>query len=249
METTLEMEAKQRKKNLARGTLLKNARLSFGKDHDEWAALVGISKAMVYKIESGEGFSLDNAKKLCSITGLDLTQILWGDTEGHSESAELGNKLHSPIKLDPDGSKYYQSDIIIFMPYLPIKFHASFVENCNNLEHLELETIRVFVDREYKNGIVIEINGDSMSPELIHESRVIAIPVAVENWFYMNPGIYAVSYGNKLVVKTVKENNLKREGFLRLYSDNAFYGYEDALANEIHCIYQCVEVVRKRLIR
>lgn len=116
---------------------------------------------------------------------------------------------------------------LIEVPFVPIKFYASFVETyTEGFRKMDMETYRVrnASIRSNKPVVVIEISGNSMTPQLSNGAKVLAEQVDQSNWEYQSGGIYAVMYRDFFVIKRIRDNELMTKKYLTLHSDNPLGG-------------------------
>lgn len=100
-----------------------------------------------------------------------------------------------------------------------------------------------------KKHLIIEVQGDSMEPEIKSGALVLAELISPSDIEYESGGVYAVLYGNgRFVIKRIKTNDITTQGHLTLWSDNDLYGHITLRAHDIHCMWKITmkvaEVVR-----
>lgn len=135
------------------------------------------------------------------------------------------------------------------IPFVPVQARASFIESFgNDCVGCEQMTIYRVPGVIYDNGMIFEVNGDSMEPTLISGERVYAEYVAPGNWAYMH-GIVVICFDNYIVVKRIRDNKLM-QGELTLFSDNEVGGSITLKLdkNTIHQIYKVKYAVYKPLM-
>jgi transcriptional regulator with XRE-family HTH domain len=155
------------------------------------------------------------------------------------EGAVLTDDTLSNAFLSPETS-------YVEVPYVPIKFHASFVESyTDSYRFQDLETFRISKDlvKNLREPVIIEISGNSMSPQLVPGARVLAVPVDTGDWIYLSGGVFAVIYRDFFVVKRIRENDLLTKRYLTLHSDNPMGGSVTVPANEIRGIWRVANIV------
>ncbi|MBU1820568.1 MAG: LexA family transcriptional regulator [Bacteroidetes bacterium] len=132
------------------------------------------------------------------------------------------------------------------VPFVPVKFHASFVESyTDSYRFQDLDTFRVNKDLvgNLRNPVILEVSGNSMSPQLVHGARVLATPVDTGDWIYLSGGVFAVIYRDFFVVKRIRENDLLTKHYLTLHSDNPIGGSVTVPSNEIRGIWRVANIV------
>jgi len=132
------------------------------------------------------------------------------------------------------------------LPFVPTRFYASFVETyTEGLSLGQLERYRVPEDLigNLKNAVVIEISGNSMSPQLANGARVLAVHIDPIDWEYQSGSIYAVIYRDYFVVKRIRDNELLTKKRLTLHSDNPLGGSVTIPLKDIRGIWKVVRVV------
>ncbi|MBD2703634.1 LexA family transcriptional regulator [Spirosoma sp. BT702] len=132
------------------------------------------------------------------------------------------------------------------VPFVPVKFYASFVESYADGSYgadTEMFRVRKAVMKGHKQAVVLEISGNSMSPQLAHGAKVLAVPVSETNWEYQSGGVYAVMYRDYFVVKRIIDNELLTRKYLTLHSDNPNGGNVTVSLKDIRGIWKIVSIV------
>ncbi|RRA98784.1 LexA family transcriptional regulator [Larkinella rosea] len=132
------------------------------------------------------------------------------------------------------------------LPFVPTRFYASFIETyIEGISMAQMETYRVPVHMvgSHKEPVVIEVSGNSMTPQLANGAKVLAILVDPNNWEYQSGGIYAVIYRDFFVVKRIKDNELLTKQRLTLHSDNPNGGSVTVPLKDIRGIWKIVRVI------
>lgn len=145
-----------------------------------------------------------------------------------------------------NGQLVLADDDIIELPFVPIKFYASFIENITEgVQPHAMETYRVRkpVERMPRQPVVIEISGNSMSPQLVNGAKVMAVEVDSTDWEYQSGGVYAVIYRDYFVVKRIKENELLTRKVLTLHSDHPNGGTVTVALGDLRGIWKVVSIV------
>lgn len=157
--------------------------------------------------------------------------------------------IHPVLADGTDGgnSKFTVSDEnLIEVPFVPIKFYASFVETyTEGFRKMDMDTYRVRSSsvRSNKPAVVIEISGNSMTPQLGNGAKVLAEQVDQSNWEYQSGGIYAVMYRDYFVVKRIRDNELMTKKYLTLHSDNPLGGSVTVSQKDLRGIWKIVSIV------
>ncbi|WP_026308628.1 S24 family peptidase [Spirosoma spitsbergense] len=117
---------------------------------------------------------------------------------------------------------------VMVLPFVPLRARAG-ISTARYWEHppettralrsslLELEA-DLFLPK--KNWWIIEVDGDSMEPQLVSRSRVLAYYVGKEQVADLKPGVWAIQYDDDFVIKRIRGNSLEADKGLLLYSDN-----------------------------
>lgn len=137
-------------------------------------------------------------------------------------------------------------DDTIEVPFVPVRFYATFVESYadgSGTADAEPFRVRKSVTKGYKNAVILEISGNSMSPQLAHGAKVLAIPVSESDWEYQSGGVYAVMYRDYFVVKRVRDNELLTRKLLTLHSDNPNGGNVTVPLQDIRGMWKIVTIV------
>ncbi|TAE33914.1 MAG: LexA family transcriptional regulator [Cytophagales bacterium] len=149
----------------------------------------------------------------------------------------LSDTRKTPVLPDPD---------VVEIPFVPVRFYASFIESLgDSIQARDLETFGVgkSLARNHPNAVVIEISGNSMSPQLVSGAKVMAVPVDDGNWVYQSGGVFAVMYRDYLVIKRIRENNLLTQQHLTLYSDHPNGGSVTVHASDLRGLWKVVRIV------
>ena len=148
---------------------------------------------------------------------------------------------------DSSNSKFVVTDEnLIEVPFVPIKFYASFVETyTEGFRKMDMDTYRVRSSsvRSNKPAVVIEISGNSMTPQLGNGAKVLAEQVDQSNWEYQSGGIYAVMYRDYFVVKRIRDNELMTKKYLTLHSDNPLGGSVTVGHKDLRGIWKIISIV------
>ena len=154
-----------------------------------------------------------------------------------------------PVLNPPEGNAQLMAvsdDDTIEVPFVPVKFYATFVESYSDTirsTDTEMFRVRKPLARGHKNPVVLEISGSSMSPQLTHGAKVLAVPVSENNWEYQSGGVYAVMYRDYFVVKRIRDNELLTRQYLTLHSDNPNGGNVTVPLRDIRGLWKIVAIV------
>ncbi|AQG82607.1 LexA family transcriptional regulator [Spirosoma montaniterrae] len=132
------------------------------------------------------------------------------------------------------------------VPFVPVRFYATFVESYadrSSMADAELFRVRKPVAKGHKQAVVLEISGNSMSPQLAHGAKVLAVPVSESDWEYQSGGVYAVMYRDYFVVKRIRDNELITRKYLTLHSDNPNGGNVTVPLHDIRGMWKIVTIV------
>lgn len=153
-----------------------------------------------------------------------------------------------PVLNSPEANAHLTltEDETLEVPFVPVKFYATFVESYSDHQTAtDTDTFRVRrpLVKNHKNPVVLEISGNSMSPQLAHGAKVLAIPVSENNWEYQSGGVYAVMYRDYFVVKRIRDNELLTRKYLTLHSDNPNGGNVTVPLQDIRGLWKIVAIV------
>lgn len=150
------------------------------------------------------------------------------------------------LKTEQSATAAFSDEHFVEVPFVPIKFHATFTDTFTEGVRLEdMDTYRVSKElvQNLKEPVIIEISGNSMSPQLLNGAKVLAVQVNPGNWIYQSGGVYAVIYRDFFVVKRIKENELMTRQYLTLHSDNPLGGSMTVPGTEIRGIWKVASIV------
>ena len=153
-----------------------------------------------------------------------------------------------PVLNSPEANAIMMNsdDDTLEVPFVPVRFYATFVESyAEGMGSTEAESFRVRkpVTKGHKNAVVLEISGNSMSPQLAHGAKVLAVPVNQSDWEYQSGGVYAVMYRDYFVVKRIRDNELLTRKYLTLHSDNPNGGNVTVPLQDIRGLWKIVAIV------
>lgn len=136
------------------------------------------------------------------------------------------------------------------VPFLPARAMATFAETyLNDFDYTQLSSIEYISDvPPTKGAIAIEVEGDSMAEQLHPGSIILCVPVNQDDLKYLNSGVYTIIYGNHLVVKRIKNNDLLQSGTLTLHSDNPKHGSVTIMGEDIRHVWK-VDQILKGVVR
>lgn len=147
---------------------------------------------------------------------------------------------------EPNAVVMQSDDDTVEVPFVPVRFYATFVESyADGNGTLDTEPFRVRkpVLKGHKNAVILEISGNSMSPQLAHGAKVLAVPVSESDWEYQSGGVYAVMYRDYFVVKRIRDNELITRRYLTLHSDNPNGGNVTVPLQDIRGLWKIVTIV------
>jgi phage repressor protein C with HTH and peptisase S24 domain len=193
--------------------------------------------------------SVEVAANLAKQFGMNLTYLLRGEGELFQQSEknnQIVEKINSTVipvgPIEPAGYAYLR--------FVPIVARATFAEMGDTPRVDEFDTIAVPIQpnddlRTLDKCWVFEVNGDSMEETLHHGQRIVAAPVNEGDWEYQSDRVFVVSYAGYLVVKRIKTNDLRKHGYLELWSDNEKKGgMKVAQRREIKGIWKVLRLDR-----
>lgn len=185
---------------------------------------------LINKIKTGlQSAPADIVADLALRYGLNLNYIYLG-----TEPMFTGQQMSQP--------QYGQTYDV---PFLSLRAWASFPDQYLDDEMPTVtERLTLLLDEAPKPGsMAVEVQGDSMADQLKEGTRVLVSPVERGDWPYLNAGVFVVLLPNKLVIKRIKENTLRRQGTVVLHSDNPKSGSLEVTAEDLRQIWQVDRVV------
>lgn len=195
--------------------------------------------------------------------GLDKTYILMGNisnTNGDQTILTVSNNSTvsgSNNKCGQAGKKTtarrmraYIREELVDVPFVPQDATASFVENFGDMQNLKSDTYGVMQEEgeDLQNGqyVVFQVTGESMTPSIPDEAKVLAVLIPEEKWEEAN-GVVFVLYGKMLTIKRVLKNSLYLNNIITLKADNPVYGQVDIERSEIRGIWQAERIVSQKI--
>lgn len=123
--------------------------------------------------------------------------------------------------------------------YLPVITHNSLTD----MQETYPVLLRDRLSSDLSDCVVVKATDNSMLPRIVPGTVLLAKPVPVVDWSYLNSSLVVVSYRNVLVIRRVKENDLITTGRLTLYSDSESGGYVHIKRDDINSIWRVIEIV------
>jgi len=164
-------------------------------------------------------------------------------------SADFVLRGTRPIVKNGSNGKVLDLDVTyVEVPFVPIKFHASFVETyTDGFRYQDLESYRVpsttLEGYRHREPVIIEISGNSMVPQLPDGAKVLAVTVDKGDWVYQSGGVFAVVYRDFFVVKRIRDNELLTKKQLTLHSDNPNGGSVTVKSNDLRGMWRVMNIV------
>lgn len=111
--------------------------------------------------------------------------------------------------------------------------------------HQETYTLPIFEDRteSYSSAVVVRLTDNSMLPKYPVGMRLLAKPVAMTEWEYLNSKLVMVLYRTTLVVRRVKENELISKNYLTLYADSEEAGFVLIRREDLKSIWEIIDIL------
>lgn len=205
----------------------------------------GITKAEVYKYLglSQEGFK----KKI----------------ENDTFTANEINALATFFDIDPgyffahtnasssNASFYSEKSKKVKVPVIPLSFYGTFVHNDDTegwrLDELLFTTITIErkANIKYELAVVIQVEGNSMEPNIRDGAKILCTWVSDGRWQYLQ-GVHAISLKDGMLL--VKRVSASGDGFLILKSDNPNYGEIKIQLADIQAVWKAERKVDEEII-
>jgi len=183
-----------------------------------------------------------NSKQLRHSTKSKIAKALEVREEAIFYQPITSRSLRSIDKVYEDDNSEW-----VYLPFIPVKARATFDYErfWDEPEEYGKYPVRVSVlkpDYIKRRGVVIEVDGDSMEPELRSGHKLTAYEIDPGDWPFTS-GVVAVRFRNEFVIKRIRENRLRETGHLTLTSDNPSGGTFSIPASEIQVMWKLDEFV------
>lgn len=138
----------------------------------------------------------------------------------------IKNKINIDWLLDGNSDNFL-NDNIISLPYYPEEYMSAGGGAYPSLVKSEplsisVEFIKTVLGIDiYKGMFVMNVSGDSMEPSLRDRSLIVVNPIVNDTHIIKDGAVYAVQFGNMMLVKRVSYNPASKE--FTLISDNPKY--------------------------
>lgn len=222
------------------GERIRSLREANGLEREQLARAAEVSYDTILRYEEGKTTPKgDKLERLAIALGSSTAFIRTGQ----------GQPLPKPTSTARAVPRHVSSGMIE-VPFVPIKARATFAEffDDTNRDDTMIMVPREEVEVPFLEATrCFEVNGDSMEPRLRSGWKVLGRQVPPEDWRYIGGGqVYVVLYRNTLVVKTIRDNNLPVEGFVRLHSENPSGGSVDVAQEDLRAIWLVYSVLPHR---
>ncbi|MBC6606959.1 LexA family transcriptional regulator [Hymenobacter sp. BT188] len=213
-----------------------------------------ISAASISSYEADDSIKIKRPllQKLAELYKSNTTYIETGTQPQPNVAFATGNK---PYIGEPKDVRFRHPSTLeefLNLPAVPVRARTLFMEMAGSgSDYSDLEIMRAYNPSSelHKVGsIAIEVDGDSMEPQLRSGMWVAAYPIDPSDFKYVSSGVYVVDFGSSLVIKRIKDNDLLTDGTLTLHSDNERAGKVTIKSNDLRRLWRVVDVIRARVI-
>jgi len=222
------------------GMLIKSLRTNANLTQTALGEKLGVGKAAISSYEKGKSHPSDSVlERLAKEFDLSI-DTLRDELTGSPVSGDAFLISHPKDNVKPVSVRVYRR--------LPLSARATFAESfAQDHDFRSWERASVVPDPndpDVEHGMVVDVNGDSMDPQLRSGMRVLVEEVPeIDGWKMARPGVYVVVYRNHIVIKRIKENTLARTGEVWLHSDNPDGGRELVRIDDLRSMWRVVRVV------
>ncbi|SNR52812.1 Phage repressor protein C, contains Cro/C1-type HTH and peptisase s24 domains [Hymenobacter mucosus] len=226
------------------GERLRIVRQVRGLTQQQMADLLGVKRPTVTQLEASRHQPSQDVLEAI-VRELDISRNwLWFGI-GPMEEATPG--LNGNARLaHPLDEEDYEDWIHITVPA-----RAGFGDLFDTGGVAQFDTIRIYSPSPELRGRktwVIDVDGDSMEPQLRSGMQVAAILLPLEDCKYAVSGVYAVVFGSQFAIKRIKDNDLLTKGYLVLHSDNENAGSLTVAGEDIRYMWRVLEIIRGKVL-
>lgn len=224
----------------ALGMLIKNLRQNANLTQTALGEKLGVGKAAISSYEKGKSHPSDTVlERLAKEFDLSI-DTLRDELTGKSVGGDAF------LISSPKGAP--KAVAVRVYRRLPLSaratFASSFAEDHDFTFWEKASVVPDANDPDAERGMVVDVNGDSMDPQLRSGMRVLVEEVPeVDGWKLARPGVYMVVYRNHIVIKRIKENTLAANGDVWLHSDNPDGGRELVRFDDLRSMWRVIRVV------
>lgn len=221
------------------------------------------SQSSLTAIRNGvQGVSRKVIDACADLYGLDKVYILLGDeairVSNNSGNQMVVNALGATVTNSNNKNteqaakpvKLYLRENLVNVPLIQQDAAASFIDNFGDMQYSDSDTYGVMMENgeDLASGkyVVFQVKGDSMTPTIPDEAKVLAQMIEQNRWEDAY-GVVFVAYGKSLTVKRVLKNSLYLGNALTLKADNPIYGQLDISRNEIRGIWKAERIVSQKI--
>ena len=223
---------------------LKVVRQARGLTQQQLADLVGISRPTVAQLEGGRHQPSAEVLEII-VAELSISRNWLWFGAGPMEEATPG--LGGNARL---AHQFSDEDDYEDWPHLTAPARAGFDELFTDY-HSQLDTIRVYnpsPELRGKSPWVIDVDGDSMEPQLRSGMQVAGLKIPLSDCKYAVSGVYAIAFANQFAIKRIKDNDLLTKGYLVLHSDNENAGSLTVAGEDIQHMWRVLEIIRAKVV-
>ncbi|MBO0953035.1 LexA family transcriptional regulator [Fibrella forsythiae] len=219
------------------GTAIKELMKAKGLNQTRLAEIMGVKPQSVSDWIKGKSKpDIRKLHDLAHVLGTTVDELVPSGMQSQTQSSARVRR----VMVDMSKAKQ--------LPLISIKGQANVIEN--SLEGCQLKFIEDYyelyipgVEVDPEKHVIIEIEGDSMEPDIKNRAMVLGEHVTPDNIRYESNRVYAVLYANRFVVKRIKTNDITLKKHLVLHSDNDRYGPMTVDATDIKCLWKILRIV------
>lgn len=210
-----------------------------------------MSRQTIYRYES-ENKSKIRASVLEKLAAVYKTTKEFIETGRHpAPIMQVAADEHplGPLMSDKSNARFashFEKKEMRYYRRLETGARATFAESfMNDYDYRDLPMFPViFMNGDPEEGLVVDIDGDSMEPQLRSGMKVLVEELSnIDQWKDARPGVYIVVFQHHFVIKRIKHNTLRATGKVLLESDNPEGGIEEVIIDDIHGMWRVIRGV------
>jgi len=214
---------------------------------------LGVTRSAISQFESGYSTpAYETLVKLSKVFEVDLLKQLNTDSAEYS-TIKIQGEAAQGLRPESQILQISKDVTLRHVPALPWRARATFAETWgDDTANYEQPTTRPVINvpntKEYENCFAVEVDGDSMQPQLQSGMWVLVTPVLEGDWEYMPAGIYCVLYRNHFTIKRIIDNTLRTKKEIVLHSDNPTGGTMNVERKEIRAVWRVKKIIEAEVV-
>lgn len=215
------------------GENLKKIRKAKGFTQESLSKKSGVKQSVISDLETGTAKTTGSILELAAALGVSAETLKKGVVDNSELSAQKSAPFYSNVQAKPviawEAPEDLDSNTYVIIPHVDVKFSAG---DGHIVEYEPVQNAKCsaqtwdWIQKKRispKNLITVDIDGDSMEPN-IKNGSIVTLDKSINTLEQVQSGkVYAIRYGNELKIKRLSR---RFDGALIIDSDNPDYERE-----------------------